>query len=284
MKTWIVTTDANISPLLQMATGEVVTVAVGDRPVGGANIRIPAGDLPVEALIPSVLQAVEAEAGDMILVLSNAEGKAIAGALAAAKDAPLLHGLISFDQGTAKLARYGGLTIQNVEFAGVAVALVEAGEPVEDDAEATAQAAAQTYPMRITQQQIGEGERVNLAAQKRIVGVGRGFKAREDLDLARELAAALGGQIGCTRPLVEGNGWLDRDYYLGVSGHTVAPEVYIPVGISGQIHHTAGIDQSGTIVAINNDETATIFEFADYGIVGDLYEILPALTKALKEG
>lgn len=286
MTTWIVTTDPNISPLVDIAQGQKVAVVVGNVPVGGVDrvVRIVQDDLPAEALAPQVVEAVAAEAGDMVLVLNNTAGRVLAGALAAAKGAPLLHGLLDLDSGSARLSRFGGITEQRVEF-DVAVALVEPGEAVAGRSPEE-EFAAQTspFPLRVVSQDVGAGGLVNLAAATRIVGVGRGFAQADDLQLARDLAEAIGGEVGCTRPLVEGHGWFDRDSYLGVSGHTVAPEVYIAVGVSGQIHHTAGIDKSDTIVVINNDETAAIFDFADYGIVGDLYQVLPELTAALKNG
>ena len=114
------------------------------------------------------------------------------------------------------------------------------------------------------------------------MAVGRGFAEEKDVDLARSFAAAMGAEIACSRPLAEGNGWLSRETYVGISGQRVAPDVYVAVGISGQIQHTAGMDESKIVVAINKDDKAAIFDIADYGIVGDLYDVLPALTKALE--
>ena len=99
---------------------------------------------------------------------------------------------------------------------------------------------------------------------------------------ALALAEVLEAELACSRPLAEGSNWMPRDRYLGVSGKTVAPELYVAAGISGQIHHSAGVNRSQVIVAINDDEEAPIFEQADYAVVGDLYAVLPQLTELLK--
>ena len=124
---------------------------------------------------------------------------------------------------------------------------------------------------------------VNLEGAQSVVGTGRGFKTKDDLKLAFDLAASLGGQVGCSRPLATDLGWLSDEYWIGLSGKEVKPKVYIAAGISGQIQHTTGIRGSKIIVAINSNKDAPIFKMADYGIVGDLYKILPALNAAVKK-
>jgi electron transfer flavoprotein alpha subunit len=114
-----------------------------------------------------------------------------------------------------------------------------------------------------------------------VVGTGRGFKNKDDLKLAFDLAATLGGQVGCSRPLATDLGWLTDEYWIGLSGKEVKPKAYFAVGISGQIQHTTGIRNSKVIVAINTNKDAPIFKMADYGIVGDLYKVLPALNDAV---
>jgi electron transfer flavoprotein alpha subunit len=119
---------------------------------------------------------------------------------------------------------------------------------------------------------------VDLTAAEIIVAVGRGIKEKDNIPIVEELAKALGGELAATRPVCD-SGWLPIERQVGSSGQTVAPKVYVAVGISGAIQHLLGMKGSKTIVAINKDANAPIFEVADYGIVGDLFEVVPALVK-----
>jgi electron transfer flavoprotein alpha subunit len=122
---------------------------------------------------------------------------------------------------------------------------------------------------------------VDLTQAERIVSVGRGIKGEEHIALAKQLAEALGAEIAASRPICDA-GWLPMDRQIGSSGQTVAPKLYLALGISGAIQHVVGMKGARTIVAINKDPEAPIFEIADYGIAGDLFEIVPAMIKELK--
>jgi electron transfer flavoprotein alpha subunit len=122
---------------------------------------------------------------------------------------------------------------------------------------------------------------VDLASAQLIVSVGRGIKDAENIPLVQELATALGAELAASRPICD-NGWLPLERQVGSSGQTVAPKLYLAVGISGAIQHLVGMKGSQCVVAINKDPDAPIFEIADYGIVGDLFEVVPALTAAVK--
>ena len=123
---------------------------------------------------------------------------------------------------------------------------------------------------------------VDLTQAEIIVAVGRGIKAPEHLELANKLAEALGGEVGASRPICD-SGWLPMDRQIGSSGQTVAPKLYVALGISGAIQHQVGMKGARTVVAINKDQEAPIFEVATYGIVGDLFEIVPPLIEEIKK-
>jgi electron transfer flavoprotein alpha subunit len=123
---------------------------------------------------------------------------------------------------------------------------------------------------------------VDLSSAEVIVSVGRGIKEKENLPMMEELAQTLGAELAASRPICD-NGWLPMERQVGSSGQTVSPKLYVAVGISGAIQHLVGMKGSKTVVAINRDPEAPIFEVADYGIVGDLFEVVPALVEELRK-
>ncbi|MDT5159653.1 MAG: electron transfer flavoprotein alpha subunit [Acidobacteriota bacterium] len=123
---------------------------------------------------------------------------------------------------------------------------------------------------------------VDLSKAEVIVAIGRGIKSQENIALAQKLADALGGDIAASRPICDA-GWLPIDRQIGSSGQTVAPKLYVALGISGAIQHLVGMKNAGTIVAVNKDPEAPIFDIADYGIVGDLFEVIPVLTEEIQK-
>lgn len=140
-------------------------------------------------------------------------------------------------------------------------------------------------PSRVTlvrREQKPKGK-VNLPEAKIVVSGGRGFKKKEDLVLLQESADILGGEVGCSRPLSSDLGWLPEEHHIGISGISIKPQLYIAVGISGQLHHLVGIRDSRIVAAINTDKDAPIMAASDYALVGDLYTLLPELTKAFRE-
>lgn len=124
-------------------------------------------------------------------------------------------------------------------------------------------------------------EVANIQDAKILVSGGRGVGSKENFKLLEDLAQAIGGTVSCSRAVVD-NGWMPKDLQVGQTGKTVRPNVYFAIGISGAIQHTAGMEESDVIIAINKDESAPIFDVADYGIVGDLNKIVPLITEAVK--
>ena len=156
----------------------------------------------------------------------------------------------------------------------------EAGSaPVENVAAAVADIAPRVTPHEVFQE---AKQAVDLSQSEVIVAVGRGIKEQKNLALAEELAKTLGGEVAASRPICD-NGWLPLERQIGSSGQTVAPKLYVALGISGAIQHIVGMKGSRTIVAVNKDPEAPIFEIADVGVVGNLFDVVPALTEEIKK-
>ena len=158
--------------------------------------------------------------------------------------------------------------------------LAEAGQaPVEKVTAAVADGAARVTPHEIFQE---AKQAVDLSQAEVIVAVGRGIKEQKNVALAEELSSLLGGELAASRPICD-NGWLALERQVGSSGQTVAPKLYVALGISGAIQHIVGMKGARNIVAINKDAEAPIFEIADVGVVGNLFDIVPALTAEIKK-
>ncbi|SCQ64355.1 Electron transfer flavoprotein FAD-binding domain protein [Propionibacterium freudenreichii] len=280
--TWIVTTNAQIGNLVEAGRalgGTITVVAVGDAQIAGVDkvISITAdADVPAEAYAGAVADAVAAGDQDVVLAPNRPAERVLAGAVAARLNAPVLSSVKKVDAEGAHVARFGGITLQTDALTARAVLIMDGGPAPEGDPVAAESVAAQAYPATVSSTESAQGERVDLTNAQRIIACGRGFKEQSELSLAQD------AQLACSRPLAEGVNWFDKDRYIGVSGLTVAPDVYVAVGISGQIQHLAGMLDSKVVVAINNDKNAPIFKAADYGIVGELEQVLPQLTEALK--
>ncbi len=247
----------------------------------------------VEAYKAAFLKAVEASDPGIILIGATKRGKELAARVAAALDTGCMTECMSLEVDEA-----GNLVGERLTYAGSTIATevsrrsphivtipsraFEAPEPGEGVGEIV------TLDVSIPETRVKVVERrektkgdVDLEGAPIIVSAGRGIKAKEDLKSLEEPAEVLGAKVGCSRPISADMGWMDD--WIGISGRKVSPKLYLACGISGTIQHAAGIRNSQIIISINEDENANIHEISDYSIVGDLYTVLPALVKALKE-
>lgn len=246
------------------------------------------GKSALSAVVPIKKIVAESEA-ELVLVELSKNGRYLAAQVAAmletsaAMDASAL-----YRDGSALCVQrmvYGGSAVETARVHGPAVLCPVSG--IRPAAEACPCGEVETLeagmPEGITfvETTAKEVQEVHLSAAKRVVGLGRGIKNEENLALAADFAKLLGAELGCTRPVAEEDHFLPRERYIGVSGDSVKPALYLACGISGQIQHMAGVNESGTIIAINKDKQAPIFSQCDYGIVGDVVDVLRALKERL---
>lgn len=247
------------------------------------------GDSPLAENYGSALAAfLEEQEAELLAVGATARGRDLAARVAAYLDCGMISDVseLSYSNGQLSTQRmmYGGAVVQSETLSGFGVVTVAAGKfsPVTGNAEITTVfvAADQRVTLVETAPIIKEG--VDLRQACNVVCVGLGLDKEEDLQMARDLAAVLQAELGCTRGIAEERHWLPVEQYIGISGAVIKPQLYLSMGVSGQVQHIFGIRDAKIIVAIDSNEKAPIFRSADYGIVGDMYEIIPLLTKALK--
>ncbi len=246
---------------------------------------------PVEAYFETIYDRVAQERPNLVLIRGNARGKLIAGRLAAALGTSALVDALEVtcdgDRPGVRSIVYGGAAIRTLR-ACCTTTVITVGAGVFKARPAPKAFAGQTRAVafippktatRRLETRFKTGSDVDLSAAKKVIGVGRGFARQADLAMADELAALIDATVGCSRPLAEIEHWLPKARYIGVSGQMIKPDLYLALGISGQVQHMFGVSQAHTIVAVNKDKNAPIFQQADYGIVADLYTVLPALIE-----
>ncbi len=255
----------------------------------------PQADLDVVAMASALASMVRASGASTVLLGSTRRGKELAGRLAQRLGAGCITDAIALrlEDGELRADRFalGGNTVAT-EAVRTAVQVISVMPRVFEAMPAGA-GTGQVVPVAwnyvasgvvIVERRAKRSDAANLEEAAIIVGVGKGLEHKEDLALIESLARALHGEVGCTRTLAADYQWLPEDRLIGLSGCKCKPRLYVAVGLSGQIQHSVGIAGARTIVAINKDKEAPIFKMADYGIVGDLYEIVPELTKRLSAG
>ncbi|MEQ4924362.1 FAD-binding protein [Proteus hauseri] len=248
----------------------------------------------IEDYAQSIVETIKQHSDAGLVLLPNTRrGKLLAARLGHRLDAVVSNDAQSVKvEGDALVTKhmvYGGLAFGD-ETLKTAYCVVTAGvgafEPAQENASATgtAQAVAWIAPAQTIVRdsvQPREVNAVDLDKARFVVSVGRGIGSKENIAIAEALAKVIGAEIACSRPVAENEKWMEHERYVGISNLMLKPELYLAAGISGQIQHMVGANGAQTIVAINKDKNAPIFQFADYGIVGDLMKILPALTRQL---
>lgn len=247
----------------------------------------------MEDYVKTISELLKTERPDLLMVQPTKRGKLIAGRLGASLGTSTL-------VDAAEIVLDGKIQVKHMVYGGAAfrteraltettITTVGAGvfTALPEDATRQGKVVAVDYvepttKIKLLEKKSKESSSVNLSAAKRVVSIGRGIANQEDIKLVEELAAQIGAEVGCSRPIAEGVNWLPTERYIGVSGAMLKPEVYLAVGISGQVQHMVGANQAKVIISINKDKAAPIFKQSDYGIVGDLYKVLPLLTERFK--
>ena len=251
---------------------------------------------PFGAFLPVMAQEAKTASPDLILFISTARGKELAARLAARLNCGLCSGCtaLAFDKGAGVLVMerlaYGGAAIQKLTSSAKPVVVTlpprsfEPAQPMDGRQGKTRELPSPPpSAVRIIEKKPKEKVAKDITEARVIVCAGRGFDKKEDLALARELADALGGELGATRPLTEEMHWLPEDLCIGLSGVQVKPDLYVGLGVSGQVQHMTGVRNAKVVCAVNRDENAPIFPLSDFGIVGNLYDVVPKLIAELKK-
>lgn len=276
------------------APGTAAPLVDGLKEAGAAKIYVAESDDVDKYLITPVVDVLaslaESNSPAAVILSANADGKEIAGRLAARIGSGLLVDVVEVKEGNkATYSIFGGAFTVEAQAngdtpvitvrAGAVDAEPQAGAGEEIKVEVPAQAENAT---KITAREPAvAGDRPELTEATIVVSGGRGVGSAENFKVVEELADSLGAAVGASRAAVD-SGYYPGQFQVGQTGKTVSPQLYIALGISGAIQHRAGMQTSKTIIAVNKDEEAPIFEIADYGVVGDLFKVAPQLTEAIK--
>ena len=301
---WVVATDvrrlgAMVSTVQRLGAG-VTVMAVGPRSVADAAaaagpdavIWIEAGaGVPAEAYASTVAAAASAARPRVVLAATAPQDRALLGTVAAALGAVVVAGVLHMslegDMLVVERTALGGRIVETLASAAPIAGLFGG-----DDIPAPAPAipapierldAGSPADIRVEKTEPVRGANAGVSSAERVVAVGRGLKAKADLALVEGLAATLGAEIACSMPIADDFGWVAKERYVGRSGQHISPRLYLAVGISGAPQHLDGVRDAKVVVAVNIDPEARIFQRAGYGIVGDLYEVIPELQAALGE-
>jgi len=259
--------------------------------LGADKVYLLNGDSPIaENYGKAIAEFLKNEGADLFVVGATARGRDIAARVAGYLGCGMVSDVSSVNYIDGKLVTermmYGGAVVQSEALKGLSVVTIPAGKFEAAAKEGTSEIISidVTADNRVSMVEkaaiVKEG--ADLKAADKVVCIGMGMEKAEDIQMAKDLAAVLGADIGCTRGIAEERHWLPVEQYIGISGVEIKPQLYISMGVSGQVQHMFGVRESKVITAIDTNEKAPIFKSADYGIVGDMYEIIPLLSQALK--
>lgn len=270
--------------------GEVVLIAPGVEPVLGVASKVVHIDIPEnvtrDSAYQSVNEVIDTEKPAMVFVEPTRHCKVLAGRLAAHLGTSAITDVLEFENDIALTMYFGGVGQRKSKPVGeIAIYTVGSGVFAEaenvgtDVVEEVAYRAAKGTLSVVGVEDLPKSN-VNLNAAEVVLAAGRGFAEQKNLQFMEDFAAKIGGECGCTRPLAEGVDWMPREAYIGVSGLMLSPKVYVACGVSGQMQHMVGCNRANVLFAINKDKNAPVFKQCDYGLVGDVKDVLPALTSA----
>lgn len=299
---WIVATDANyVGGMLHMirsCASRVSAVVVGASELSELISKMGVDEVicietdasvPPEAYVDAIVELARNRQPGIIVSNEAPAARVLLGRASGAISATVLGDVIDVEpDGDSLLVRRrvaGGIAIEEVAVQG-AVAAVFGGKDVdvaEGESIAVQKHAGGPLPMRIVEERLPAAGAVDLSEATRIIGLGRGVRSREDLGKMQALADQLGAALACTLPLCDDSHWFPAENVIGSSHSQAAPELYIALGVSGSPNHVSGVKNSKVIVAVNNDPEAAIFRKCHFGVVGDLYEFVPAFQKALED-
>ena len=281
------------------AGGRVTVLAVGPRELADAAAAAApdevrwletAADQPAEAWAAALATEVAAAAPRVVLAPSDPASRTLLTAAAVPLGAALLTRVLTVRPQDGALvvdrSSLGGAVVETLTVRGpLAAVLEDADDASPAAAQATVAALAPTgapVPMQVKREPL-PGAAAGIRDAARVVSVGRGLRSKDDLALLDGLLAALGAELACSMPVADDLGWVPKERYVGRSGQHIAPRLYLALGIAGMPQHMEGVRDAKVVAAVNSDPAAPIFRTADLGVVGDLYEVVPALVAALAE-
>ncbi len=269
---------------------EVVYATFADPVTGIADkclvVEVPEGQAK-EAAFDTFVKILADEDPQMVFFEPTRRLKALVGRLAAHDGASVMTDISAIDEESVKTRYFGGIaertakSITPVAFCSAGAGTFKDAEPSGTDVVETVEYVAPAVTLECVERETLPPAEVDLTAADKVVAAGRGFGSEEELEEARTFCKAIGAELGCTRPLTETEDWFPREAYIGVSGLMLSPEVYVGIGVSGQMQHMVGVDRAQVAFAINKDAHAPIFDKVDYGLIGAINDVLPKINAKL---